>query len=157
MCSNRKIGRKISISDRMRSMHILLRSAAVTAAFGCVLTFPASAQVPGTPFAGLPMNPNMPSQRARHTDLLVGSGDVLRESRRQEQLNVLRQKSMISDAAKLLRLAQELNAAMLNEGAPLSPQERLHRVAEIEKLAKNVKEKMRYAASAPEPFVDPLH
>jgi hypothetical protein len=57
-------------------------------------------------------------------------------------LNADRQKSLVSDTNKLLRLVNELNAeiARANTGS-LTPAQ-LHRVAEIEKLAHNVKEKM---------------
>lgn len=68
------------------------------------------------------------------------------------QRNALRQKSMVSDAAKLLRLAQELNASFSGGGPELSAQERLRRFAEIERLAKNVREKMQYAGAASDPF-----
>jgi hypothetical protein len=57
-------------------------------------------------------------------------------------LNVDRQKSLVSDTNKLLRLVNELNAeiALANTGS-LTPSQ-VRRVAEIEKLAHNVKEKM---------------
>jgi len=57
-------------------------------------------------------------------------------------LNADRQKSLVSDTNKLLRLVNELNAeiARANTGS-LTPSQ-VRRVAEIEKLAHNVKEKM---------------
>jgi hypothetical protein len=57
-------------------------------------------------------------------------------------LNAERQKSLVSDTNKLLRLVNELSAeiARANPGS-LTP-DQLRRVAEIEKLAHNVKEKM---------------
>ncbi len=56
-------------------------------------------------------------------------------------LNRLRQKAIVDDTTKLLRLAKELNADSVN----MSSAERIHKAAEIEKLAKSVKEKMSYA------------
>jgi hypothetical protein len=63
------------------------------------------------------------------------------DQKRISVLNKLRQRSMVDDAAKLLFLARQLNA----EASNLSDSERMHKAAEIEKLAKSVKEKMSYA------------
>jgi len=65
------------------------------------------------------------------------------QARRISALNQLRHKAMVDDADKLLLLARELN----DDSANLSPSERLHKAAEIEKLAKSVKEKMSYSVS----------
>jgi hypothetical protein len=64
------------------------------------------------------------------------------EEKRLRALNAERQKSMVADAAKLLKLAGELNSDV-NGAAPgtLTP-EQLRKAAEIEKLAHSVKEKM---------------
>lgn len=64
-------------------------------------------------------------------------------ARRQlKALNAERQKMMISDTVKLLKLAQELNAEIeTSEGAALTP-EQARKLANIEKLARNVKRKM---------------
>ncbi|MGA8086017.1 MAG: hypothetical protein WCA10_01845 [Terracidiphilus sp.] len=57
-------------------------------------------------------------------------------------LNVERHKSMVSDTDKLLKLARQLDAEIAsNSTDELTPQE-LRKVAEIEKLAHNVKVKM---------------
>jgi hypothetical protein len=56
-------------------------------------------------------------------------------------LNRMRQKSIVDDTTKLLILARQLNA----DSATLSDSERMHKAAEIEKLAKSVKDKMSYA------------
>lgn len=64
------------------------------------------------------------------------------ESRRIRQLNVERQKEMISDTQKLLTLTAQLNADVAkNHSATLTP-DQLRTLAKIEKLAKSVKEKM---------------
>jgi hypothetical protein len=62
------------------------------------------------------------------------------QARRITALNLLRHKEMVNDASRLLRLAQELNAESKN----LSPAERVRKAAEIEKLAKSVRDKMSY-------------
>ena len=57
-------------------------------------------------------------------------------------LNVQRQKTMVSDADKLLKLATELKAEIdAGDSASLSP-EQLRKISEIEKLARSVKQKM---------------
>jgi hypothetical protein len=60
-------------------------------------------------------------------------------------LNALRQKAMISDTAKLLQLATELNAEVSADNSDsLTPSE-LRKVAAIEKLARSVKQRMSVA------------
>jgi len=61
-------------------------------------------------------------------------------------LNIQRQKAMLSDAQKLLILAQQLNAELTSPSSTMSPQERMMKLAEIEKLARSVKDKMSFAA-----------
>lgn len=77
----------------------------------------------------------------------------------EEQLRVMnreRQRSLVFDANKLLKLAGELDAEV-RDSAPdsLTPnQER--KLAEIEKLAHNVKDKMSYSVRTGPVFRDPL-
>lgn len=57
-------------------------------------------------------------------------------------MNADRQKSMVSDTDKLVKLARQLDAEIAsNPTDELTPEE-LRKVAEIEKLAHNVKAKM---------------
>ena len=60
------------------------------------------------------------------------------------QLNIARQKAMVSDAAKLLALARELNDDLTAKKGGLSAAEQMKKIAEIERLAHSVKEKMSY-------------
>jgi hypothetical protein len=90
---------------------------------------PAQAPIAGTPRSHSPM-------------IDFGDTGPVSEDRRNEALNADRHKSLVSDAAKLLRLAQQLKEEV--EASPsqtLTPQE-VRRLSDIEKLAKNVKEKM---------------
>jgi hypothetical protein len=66
--------------------------------------------------------------------------------RRMRAMNTERQKQMVSDAAKLLKLAQELNSevAAANTGA-FTP-DQLRKIGEIEKLARSVRERMTSTA-----------
>jgi hypothetical protein len=68
--------------------------------------------------------------------------DPVMAERRVRVLNAERQKQMVADATKLLKLAKELNdeIAAANSGA-FTP-DQLHKIGEIEKLARNVKERM---------------
>jgi hypothetical protein len=71
-----------------------------------------------------------------------GDYDPVMTERRMRALNSERQKQMVADANKLLKLAKELNdeVATANENAFTADQ--LRKIAEIEKLAKNVRERM---------------
>ena len=74
--------------------------------------------------------------------------------RRMRQLNATQHKQMVSDTEKLVKLVTELNAD-INKTAPaaLTP-DQLRKVAEIEKLAHSVKDKMRSSVQAVPGFLD---
>jgi hypothetical protein len=57
-------------------------------------------------------------------------------------LNAARQKSLVTDAAKLLKLARQLDAEVAAANGNSFTPEQLHKIARIEKLARNVKEEM---------------
>lgn len=83
--------------------------------------------------------------------------------KRLRSINIERQKSLVADTDRLLKLATELNSeiAKSNPGE-LSPVQ-LRKVAEIEKLAHNVRDKMVMSLRAPmmnmddAPFLPALH
>lgn len=83
--------------------------------------------------------------------------DPAAAERRLNALNIERQKQMVSDANKLLKLARELNVEIAaNDTGELSDSQ-LHKIAEIEKLAKSVKERMADGVpQAPRPIAAPL-
>jgi hypothetical protein len=92
----------------------------------------------------------------------MGGDQVYREKRLQ-QLNAAQHKSMVADTDKLLKLVTELNTEIENTNPnSLTPQQ-LRKIAEIEKLAHNVKDKMRMSVrgstdsmeSAPVPRMGP--
>lgn len=66
-------------------------------------------------------------------------------AKRVKALNEMRQKALVSDTDKLLKLAQELNANTAPDGQPLSATDRMKKLAQIEKLAKRVRERMSFA------------
>ena len=83
------------------------------------------------------------------------------EAKRLRALNALRQKSLVEDTNKLLKLAAELNAEVASEHpAELTP-EQLRKLAEIEKLARGVREKMSAPVWGvpvyPQPFSPSFH
>lgn len=124
---------------------IARRFASVAAAVGTVLALAllssalrASAQAPqyntggfqhgqmsdsGSPIGGELANPEM-------------------EAKRLDALNAERQKSLVSDTNKLLKLTGELNAQINSTHPDKLTEEQIRMVAEIEKLAHNIREKM---------------
>jgi hypothetical protein len=57
---------------------------------------------------------------------------------------------MISDTEKLVKLVSELEAEIGSSSSAALTTEQLRKLAEIEKLAHSVKEKMKYTAPTPE-------
>jgi hypothetical protein len=116
-------------------------------AFAMFLVLPVAAQSPGMgPGYQGPPDGHIGRQQQQDSD----SGlDVRIEAKRIATLNLIRQKSMVSDADRILRLAQELNDDANASTSALTPAERLRKATEIEHLAKGVKEKMTYAVGAP--------
>jgi hypothetical protein len=62
--------------------------------------------------------------------------------RQMNALNAERQKVLVSDTAKLLKLAQELNAEIASSRVDSLSPDQMRKIANIEKLARNVKQKM---------------
>ena len=87
----------------------------------------------------------LPSQGSPHVRSPYGPSaepDPLYEQRRMNALNADRHKSMVSDTDKLLQLAKQLDAEIAANSADGLTSQEMKRVAEIEKLARSVKEKM---------------
>jgi hypothetical protein len=103
-----------------------------------LIVLPVAAQSPGPPLN--PAGQGQPISRLPNQAPPLSSNQTL-DQKRISLLNKLRQRAMVDDAAKLLILARQLNA----ESSNLSDAERMHKAAEIEKLAKSVKDKMSYA------------
>jgi hypothetical protein len=81
-------------------------------------------------------------------------GDPLLEERRLRQLNEAQHKSMVSDTDKLLRLATELTAEINSTNPASLNSDQLRKVAEIEKLARSVKDKMRISLKGTPAYMD---
>jgi hypothetical protein len=98
------------------------------------------------------------------TDPMMGGDyDPMMMERRLRALNMERQKEMVSDTNKLLKLARELNQEVASQKSDALTPDQLHKIAEIEKLARNVKERMSTGVGEsqsvipPAALVYPLH
>jgi len=118
-----------------------------------LLGLPVAAQSPGT--SGQETQDSGMIQRELDGSSATGI-DARMAARRFAALNQQRQHEMVSDADKLLKLARELNADADAGGTLLSPAERMQKAGAIEKLARNVKEKMTYAIGAPQQLEGPF-
>ena len=78
------------------------------------------------------------------------------DQKRMRFLNAERQKALVSDTDKLLKLAKELNDEVAASDTSSMSDEQLRKVAEIGKLAKSVKEKMSYSMGGYPGFSTPL-
>jgi len=83
-----------------------------------------------------------PFAQVPSADENVGPGDPLWQEKQLRILNADRQKELVADANKLLKLARELDAEIGSTNPDSLTPEQLRRIAEIEKLAHSVKEKM---------------
>lgn len=108
----------------------------------------------GIPVAGQSPFPPLPStgdgrygQHSADSDGPFGKDPNSPEQKRLRALNAQRQKDLVSDTEKLLKLAKELNEEMAQDGSGNLKRDQLHKVEEIAKLAKSVREKMSFTAS----------
>jgi len=85
----------------------------------------------------------------------LNDADPIQEERWLRGLNIERQKSMVSDANKLLKLASELNDEVSGSNQDSLTLEQLRKVGEIEKLARSVKEKMSTSIQSTPIYVEP--
>jgi hypothetical protein len=83
-----------------------------------------------------PVNPNASGLDDR------SEPDPADAARRIRALNNMRQKALVSDTNKLLKLASEFEAEIHIANSDSLTQEQLHKLATIEKLARSIKEKM---------------
>jgi hypothetical protein len=102
----------------------------------------------------LPDHSTRPGEPSMNQIALGDEPEPLIEQKRVRAINAALHKSMVSDTDKLLKLVKELNAEIGSTNpASLTP-EQVRMVAEIEKLAHGVKEKMRTPAPVPSGLMD---
>jgi hypothetical protein len=110
-----------------------------------VLAFPGGAQIgPGGTRTPIDQAPglHLPGRNLDDVTNDNGNGDEADKEKRLRALNAARQKSMVSDSNKLLKLAGELNAEVSRANPESLTRAQLRKLGEIEKLARGVKEKM---------------
>jgi hypothetical protein len=135
--------------DGRRFVRITLR-ASVRAGVGVaaiLLLAPAPVNPAGQQSVPNPMNPRQGSPFDP-----ANSPDPLFVDRQLRALNAERQKSMVSDTEKLLRLAREVNS----EIGTGNPDIELRKISDIEKLARNVRQKMSSSLVSGPAYHDPI-
>ena len=83
-----------------------------------------------------------------------GLNNSVYQERRLRQISLAQHKAMVTDTERLLRLVTELNEEIDNSSPAALTPDQLRRVAEIEKLARSVKEKMRNTVQGTPVFLD---
>jgi hypothetical protein len=105
-----------------------------------LLAAPAGAQTRGTS-PSLPTLPSGVPVNSRQ-DYDIPKTDPSEEQRRLRALNAQRQKRIVSDASKLLKLTTEFNLEITHATSDSLTQAQLRKVAVIEKLAHDLRENM---------------
>jgi hypothetical protein len=141
--------------------NVLTRSAhACTAAIGLgvvlLLTPPCSAQSPG-PVANNPtLGKRLPPPREVDPTEIESMGAPAYNEKRLQMMNAAQHQSMVADTERLVKLVADLNAQINSSNQNSLTPEQLRMVAEIEKLAHNVKDKMRMAVRSASNFEGPV-
>jgi hypothetical protein len=112
--------------------------------FGAIAAQPAGQQVPNQ------IGRHQPNPFSNSSDL-----DPLLAARQLRALNEERQKSIVSDTERLLNLVRELNSEIASDRADALTATQVRNLAEIEKLARNVKQKMSVSLVGSPTFHEP--
>jgi hypothetical protein len=75
--------------------------------------------------------------------------------RRIRALNIERQKQIVADTDKLLKLARELNEEVAKANTGTLTLDELHKIADIEKLARDVRQRMTESVGEPQTNIPP--
>jgi len=88
---------------------------------------------------------------------LVSDGDLdpVMDQRRMRALNNERQKQIVADTDKLLKLARELNEEVAKANTGSLTMDEIHKIADIEKLARNVRQRMTESVGEPQTTIPP--
>lgn len=99
-----------------------------------------SAQQQGAqpPFSSAP-NTSPMGPRGNRAD---GPTTMIEEEKRLKELNILRQKEITAESARLLLLAAQVKNGVEKSGEDTTSLELIHKVEQIEKLARSVRTKM---------------
>ena len=126
--------------------------ACLLAAFLALPALPAHGQ--NSPAQSHPMLPQPLGQSVN--DDGAAAADHEQAERLLRALNADRQKALVNDTNKLLRLVNELNAEIARTEPSVLTADQLRKLAEIEKLARNVKEKMATSVRGTQAFEPPF-
>jgi hypothetical protein len=133
---------------------------------GIVCAPAARAQSPGGSGGGQGQGQGTMHPYSEHPDVSALSpddADPTMAERRIRALNTERQKQIVADTDKLLKLARELNEEVAKANTGTLTTEQLHKIADIEKLARSVRQRMtETVGEAPtilpaQPMVFPTH
>jgi hypothetical protein len=86
-----------------------------------------------------------------------GGEDPVMHARRVRMFNAERQKSVVSDTNKLVKLIADLNAEVSKQGSDSLTDEQLRKLAVIEKLAANVRKNMTNTSVELTPTIFPMN
>jgi hypothetical protein len=150
------IHRKVQASANLTAFQWGFIAACLAPCLTLLVAVPAGAQAhPGTP--SLPTLPSGVPANSRE-DYDIPSNDPAEEARRLRALNVERQKRVVSDANKLLKLTTEFNAEIARANPESLTPAQLRKLAEIEKIAKDLKQNMSATvmpSTDPRSLIDP--
>ncbi|MDR3752039.1 MAG: hypothetical protein P4K94_11190 [Terracidiphilus sp.] len=90
----------------------------------------------------MPAHPKLTQQSVADEAISIEGTDASRASRHLHAFYLQQQESMVKDTSRLLKLAAELNADVSREHSVALTADERRKAAEIEKLARRVKEKM---------------
>lgn len=143
-CSGRNV---FTVRGSRRLFLVLLLGAAFVAPQG---------QQQGT-LSGQQGLPTQPGQRTQSPfGGLFDNEDSAFVQRQMNALNVARQKALVSDTEKLVKLAQELNTEIESANTDSLNPDQIRKIANIEKLAHNVKQKMSESIISGPSLHDPI-
>lgn len=120
------------------------RGIALVLGLGAVLLLasPCGGQTPRSVSNGSQMGRGIPSSHDMDQPQIETAAPVYAE-KRMKMLNAAQHQSMVADTDRLVKLVADLNAQINSSKASTLTVEQLRMVAEIEKLAHNVRDKMR--------------
>ena len=95
------------------------------------------------------------SQQTDLSSLSPDDPDSAMLERRMRALNNERQKQLVADTDKLLKLARELNEEVAKTNTDSLTPDELHKIADIEKLARNVRQRMTESVGQPQTTLPP--
>jgi hypothetical protein len=132
-----RLGARIAVGSPRRDHRAAYRAICLAILLGVQCAAQNSPPIPPPPLS--------PYSHRSPADVDMLDSDPVAGEKRLRALNAERQKSLVSDTNKLLKLAQELEAEIGSENPGSLNPAQLHKIAEIEKLARSVKEKMSIA------------